>query len=358
MTGHLEWLRSLSPWPEDGFGLERMHALLAALGEPQRDLAAVHVVGTNGKSTATRTIARALRREGLRVGAYTSPHVESWAERIQLDDADVDLERALGAVREAGAALGATQFETLTAAALLCFEDAATDAVVIEAGLGGRFDATNVLEAVRVVVLTNVSLEHTDVLGETRQAIAAEKLAVIRPGCVAVLGEAEWEGAAREAGASRVLVASTLPALAGAAAEAFLGRPLRGPVEAASLPGRFERRQGEIRDGAHTEDGVAWLRERLPAVEHTVVASILRDKDVAAMLHALSAVGSRFVATASSNPRALPAEELGVLARDAFDEVHVEPDPVAAVALAHRLGEPVLVTGSLYLLAELSERGA
>src|SRR3954453_19789951 len=180
MPSHVEWLESLSPWPEE-FGLGRMRAVLAELGEPQGRFRAMHVVGTNGKSTATRRAAAFLEREGLAVGASTSPHVTGWSERIQVEGADADLEHALERVRPAAERVGATQFEVLTAAALAEFAAAEVEAAVVEAGLGGRLDATNVLEA-GVVVLTNVALDHTEVLGETRAAIAGEKLAVVSPG--------------------------------------------------------------------------------------------------------------------------------------------------------------------------------
>ena len=195
MHSHIDWLESLSPWPEE-FGLGRMRALLAELVEPQRAYPAIHVVGTNGKSTATRRAAAFLAREGLSVGAYTSPHVSGWAERIQVDGEDADLEGALARVREPAERLGATQFEILTAAALGEFAAAEVDVAVVEAGLGGRLDATNVLDA-QVVVLTNVALDHVDVLGATREAIAAEKLAVVSSGATVVLGEPEWLSLAR-----------------------------------------------------------------------------------------------------------------------------------------------------------------
>ena len=177
MPSAVEWVASLSPWPAE-FGLGRMRDLLAELGEPQQAYPAIHVVGTNGKSTATRRAAAFLQREGLSVGAYTSPHVSGWGERIQIDGKDADFEAALGRVRDAAERVGATQFETLTAAALAEFADARVDVAVIEAGLGGRLDATNVFDA-RIVALTNVSLDHTDVLGDTREQIAREKLSVV-----------------------------------------------------------------------------------------------------------------------------------------------------------------------------------
>ena len=137
---------------------------------------------------------------------YLSPHVRSWAERVRIDGAEAGLEPVLAAVRPAAERLEATQFEVLTAAAFVAFREAGVEAAVVEAGLGGRHDATNVLDATRVVVLTNVSLEHTEVLGATREAIAREKLAVVHPGSTVVLGEGEWEDEAHAAGAGRVLV--------------------------------------------------------------------------------------------------------------------------------------------------------
>ncbi|HUP32069.1 MAG TPA: hypothetical protein VM184_03485, partial [Gaiellaceae bacterium] len=156
----VEWLDAMSPWPRDGFGLERMRVLLDALGNPQEDYPAIHVVGTNGKSTATVTIEQLLLSEGLDVGATISPHIASWSERIRIDGEDADFERAVARVREQALRLEATQFEIVTAAALTAFAEAGVDVAVVEAGLGGRFDATNVLRT-RVVLLTNVGLEHT-----------------------------------------------------------------------------------------------------------------------------------------------------------------------------------------------------
>ena len=352
---NVSWLEGLSPWPREGFGLDRMRALLESLGSPQSGLPAVHVVGTNGKSTTTRMVESLLLANGRRAGAYLSPHVRSWAERIRVDGAEADLPAALAVVRPPAERLDATQFEALTAAAFVAFRAAGVEAAAVEAGLGGRHDATNVLDATRVVVLTNVSLEHTEVLGTTREAIAAEKLAVIRPGCTVVLGESEWEAAAVAAGAGRVVVAEDgSAALAAEAARAFLGMDVDvAALEDVRLPGRLERRPGEVRDGAHNPEGVRWLVERLRPGNYTVVASILADKDVDLMLERLSALGDRFVATVSSNARALSADALADRARRWFATVEARDDPGEALVLAHGLGEPVLVTGSLYLLADL-----
>jgi dihydrofolate synthase/folylpolyglutamate synthase len=354
------WLESLSPWPEE-FGLTHMEQLLSALGDPQRSFPAIHVLGTNGKTTTVRLIEELLSGEGLAVGAYTSPHVLGWAERIRVRGAEVDLERSLERVRGAAEQAGATQFEVLTAAALAEFAAQEVDVAVVEAGLGGRLDATNVLGA-RVVVLTNVGLEHTEVLGDTRELIAAEKLAVTPPGATVILGEPEWEEAARAAGAeSAVFAGSTNLALALAAAETFLGRQVDpAPAEDLGIPGRLEHVSEEpleIWDGAHNLAGVGWLLGRLPSRRYVVVASILEDKDADGMLAALSPLGDMFVATASGNLRAIPPNELAERAREFFSEVTAVAAPDRAVSFAREVAGDdgaVLVTGSLYLLADLA----
>jgi dihydrofolate synthase/folylpolyglutamate synthase len=351
MVANAEWLDSLSPWPREGFGLERMRELLAALGDPQTAYPAVHVVGTNGKSTAAVTIEQLLLSDGLSVGTTISPHVVSWSERIRLDGEEADFELAVGRVRPAAERIGATQFEIVTAAALAAFADARVDVAVVEAGLGGRLDATNVLRA-RVVLLTNVGLEHTDVLGSTLEGIAREKLAVAAENSVVVLPDGTYAH----------LVSGREAKIGGAreAAEAFAGHTIDAEVEV-SLPGRLERRDAEIRDGAHNPDGVRYLVERLlgsggDAQDYTIVLSVLGDKDVRGILRELRRVASRLVATRSSSPRALPPTDLAELARQHFEHVEVVDDPGIALGRAHALGEPVLVTGSLYLLGDLAQR--
>jgi dihydrofolate synthase/folylpolyglutamate synthase len=332
----IAWLETMSPWPADGFGTERMVELLHLLGDPQRSFEAVHVVGTKGKSTAARRIAATI---GGR--AYTSPHVAGWHERLQTDPAG--LERALARVREPAEALGATQFEVLTAAAFADFAADGVERVAVEAGLGGRHDATNVLAA-PVVLLTNVGLEHTEILGATRELIAAEKLAVAHPDGAVVLPDDEFAylvpgrdirfGGAREA------------------ASALLGRDVE--LAEATLPGRFEVRGDEIRDGAHTPEAVDWLSARLPGRGgYVVVCSLLADKDVDAILERLARVGRTLIATTSSNPRALPAVEVAARAASWFGAVEAVDDPREALRRARALGGPRLVTGSLYLLADL-----
>jgi dihydrofolate synthase/folylpolyglutamate synthase len=353
------------------FGLDRMRRLLRALGAPQDRFASVHVVGSNGKSSTTRMIAALLAAHGLRTGSYLSPHLVSFTERVRVDGQDVGPQpfaAAVAAARGAAAAVDAgldagdhvTQFEALTAAAFVVLGEAQLDAAVIEAGLGGRWDATNVI-ASRVQVLTNVGLEHTRWLGPTIAAIAAEKLDVVREGATLVVGPAlhpealavaERVAAERRA---RLVVAPAAPpdglrlraagtfqrtnfALACAAAAAFLGRPLdpAAVADAAAstlVPGRFEtvgERPLTILDGAHNPAGfaalAASLREVLGERRLVAVVSILDDKDAAAMLGELLPLCAEAIATANANPRTLPPGTLQSLAAQ-LDRpiVRVEP---------------------------------
>jgi dihydrofolate synthase/folylpolyglutamate synthase len=327
-----------------------MRALVQRVGHPQRRYPAIHVVGTNGKSTATRTIAALLRAEGRRAGAYTSPHVSGWAERIWVDGAEADFERAVARIRADAEAVGATQFEALTAAALVAFAEQGVDVAVLEAGLGGRLDATNVVDA-EVVLLTNVSLEHTEVLGETTDQIAQEKLAVAHSARVVVLPDNSYAEIAAQCAPNSAEIVTGGPH---AAVEAFLGHPVE-PNATAQLPGRLEWRGRELWDGAHTPAGTAWLRAQTNEKFDVVVASILSDKAVDAMLEQLAELAPRLIATQATNPRALPAQELAARAATYFTSVRIEPNPREALARARESTRGgILVTGSLYLLADLS----
>ena len=272
--------------------------------------------------------------------------MSGWGERIQVGAQGADIERALERVRPAADALGATQFEVLTAAALLEFSESEVDVAVVEAGLGGRLDATNVIDA-GIVLLTNVDLEHTEVLGETREQIAKEKLAVAHAARVVVTSDNRY---------TELIPGQAEHVIGGpqAAAAAFLGRPVEGNVDV-DLPGRFERRGEEVWDGAHTPAAVDWLLERLPASDYTLCVSVLADKDVDAILGRLARAGSHLIATRSTNERALPAEELARRAEPHFAQVEAVAEPHAAYRRARELGPRVLVTGSLYLLADLNE---
>ncbi len=343
-------------------GLERMHALLEQFHHPERRFRSLHVVGTNGKTSVSRMAEALLLAEGMSVGTYTSPHVTDWPERIRVNGADIrDFVGAVERVRPAAEEVGASQFEVLTVAALVAFAEAGVDVAVVEAGLGGRLDATNVVGA-EVVVLTNVALEHVEHLGRSREEIAREKLAVVHPGAAVVLTEPEWEGLARERGAPRVLVVSPANvAVAHAAAQELLGRPLdASAADDVFVPGRLEERGErplEIWDGAHNTAGVAYLLTRLPRRDWVLVLSILADKDAERMLAAFSPLGRRLVATTSGYSRALAPDELARRARPFFQRIEVVVDPLEARARGREAAGhdgALLVSGSLYLVAALA----
>jgi len=383
------------------FGLDRMRRMMTVLDSPQLSFGSIHVVGSNGKSSTTRMMAAILRRHGLRVGAYLSPHLVSFGERIMVDESPLEPAQFASAIQRAARAAElvdrslpdderVTQFELLTAAAYSEFAARGVELAVIEAGLGGRYDATNVIPS-RVQALTTVGLEHTRWLGPTITDIAGEKLDVVQPSGTLTLGyglhpeaEALARSVARERGA-RLVQAPAEPdvtvgapgafqrrnfALAECAAAAYLGGLDQAAVAAAAaeirIPGRLEvvgRRPLTVLDGAHNAEGMQALVESLPELmgpkEPPIVAvlSILADKDAAGMLAALLPACQAVVLTSSPNPRALPPATLQSLTGQlGGPAAEIVPDPGAALARAQELasGEGVvLATGSLYLVAEL-----
>jgi dihydrofolate synthase / folylpolyglutamate synthase len=374
------------------FGLDRMRRLMTVLGTPQERFRSIHVVGTNGKSSTARMASAILERHGVRTGTYLSPHLVSFTERIRIAERDVEPERFAAAVERAARAAEkvdrtlegddrVTQFEALTAAAYSELAQSGVQVAVVEAGLGGRYDATNVIPS-EVQVLTNVGLEHTRWLGPTIRDIASEKLAVVRPGSTLIIGPDLHPDAlalARETPAARVVVAHESDvvtaargafqrrnfALARAAAEALLGtlddEAVRAAAASTLVPGRFElvdRDPETVIDGAHNPAALTEsLEEWLDGRELVVVLSVLDDKDAAAMLQALIPHARHIVCTTNANPRALPPATLQSLARQlGFTNVSSERDPRAAVAAARSLAGPggaVLATGSIYLIADL-----
>ncbi len=281
------------------FGLDRMRRLMTALHHPERAFDSIHVVGTNGKSSTVRMIAAILAEHGVRTGSYLSPHLTSFVERIRIDDADLEPAAFAAAVTRAARAAElvnrslddddrVTQFEALTAAAYSELARNEVEVAVVEAGLGGRYDATNVIPS-KVQVLTSVGLEHTRWLGPTVTDIAGEKLDVVQPGATLVLGPGLHPDAVAQAEAvaaqrsARIIHAPSDPgvpvgarglfqrrnfALARVAAEAYLGELDGAAVAAAAarvrIPGRLQVIDHDpltLLDGAHNPDGIAALAE-------------------------------------------------------------------------------------------------
>ncbi len=386
------------------FGLDRMRRLMTVLGLPQRRFESIHVVGTNGKSSTVRFTAAILARHGVRTGSYTSPHLRSFRERVEVGEAPVSEQDFAAAVEQAAHAAAlvdrtagpddvVTQFEALTAAAYHELARQEVEVAVVEAGLGGRYDATNVIPS-RVQVLTGIDLEHTRWLGPRIEDIAEEKLAVVREGATLVappdLDPAAAAVAERVAGERRARLVLAPPAdhadidlraaggfqqanfaLAAAAAEAFLGRAL--DPAAVTAAGRETRVAGRmdvvgqdpltIYDGAHNPSGVEALAASLDDVlegrrPRVAVIGVLEDKDAAAMLRALLPRFEHVVFTRLANPRALSPATLVSLAEKLAPGVPAETaaDPRAAVERARELAGPggaVLATGSIYLIADL-----
>jgi dihydrofolate synthase / folylpolyglutamate synthase len=398
-------------------GLDRMWKLTTALGLPQRRFASVHVVGTNGKSSVTRMVAALLEAHGVPSGACLSPHADRWTERTLIRGEEVAPEAWAEAVAQVATAAegvnrtldeddAVTEFEAATAATFVALARARVKAAAIEAGLGGRLDATNTIPS-RVTVLTSIGLDHTEWLGETELEIAAEKLAVLKDQSTLVLGRVSApvrelaERVAGERGAELIVapedpgpeveVAATGPfqrrnfALATAAAEAFLGAldPERVAAVAAGLlvPGRLELIADSpptYVDAAHNPDGAAALAEALPtlAAGRPIVAclAMLADKDAPAMIAALAPVLHSTVCTeippealaghGRPGARSRPARELADLCQahglEAIAEPRLEPALRRATELACGTFAGVLVvTGSHYLIAPArAARGA
>ena len=393
--------------------LDRVRRLAELMGEPQHAYPVIHITGTNGKGSVARMVTALLTARGLNVGTYTSPHLERVNERIAWGGepiSDVDLAGAIGAVADLEPLLDSppTHFEILTAAAFRWFADVAVDVAVVEVGLGGRWDATNIADA-QVAVVTNISLDHAETIGPTVADIAREKAGIVKPGSTLVVAETDpalleifeaagadetWVrdaqfrcGANRLAHEGRVVDLVTpgatyegvyLPvhgpfqgdnaAIALAAAEAFFGAPLAPEVVTEAfaglrLPGRLEvvsRHPLCILDGAHNPAGAvaatAAVQEAFgPATTGRIlVIGVLQGRDPDEMLRAFDAGGARLVVTCPPpSPRALPASTLAEAAR-ALDVAAEETTSVAeAVATALALAGPedlVHVTGSLYVV--------
>lgn len=399
----------------EGLSLGRMRALVGALGDPQADVPVIHVTGTNGKGSTVRMIARILAVQGLSVGTYTSPHLERLNERLVWDGRpvpDEDLAALIGDVALAESTLAPglgppSYFEILTAAAFRWFADLAVDAAVVEVGLLGRWDATNVADG-RVAVITNIGRDHTDGAEGWREAIAREKSGIVKPGATLVLGETEpaLQPLFDAAGAAEVwrrdeafgcvtnqlavggrVVDLRTPgaaydqvfvpahgahqgdnaAVAVASAEAFLGRSASAEVvdeafAGLELAGRFEivgHGPLVVLDGAHNPDGARTLRATLDEGFSTsgrrrFVVGLLGGRDPHEMLAALGVTHrDELVAVTPASPRAVPAREFAAVAHGmGLDSRAVETveEALASVLAGAGLDDVVVVAGSLYVV--------
>jgi dihydrofolate synthase/folylpolyglutamate synthase len=393
------------------FGLERTRALLAHIGHPERRYPSLHIAGTNGKGSSVATIAALLSAKGHRVATYTSPHLVDFRERmvvagvpIPADDVVAFVTRYTPLVEE----IGASFFEATTVMAFDYFARAGAGVAVIEAGLGGRLDSTNVLEPL-VAGVTSIGLDHTEFLGSTLDEIAYEKAGIFKAGVPAVIGEPDPRIRAvladhgRRAGASSVHIApeevrmervdvdgrGTTCELTWRGEHAVLRTPLAGRHQAANLafalvmldaagppfavsldhaarhlvdvriPGRFQRLGRYIFDVAHNPAGAAVVAQTIRAVAPpepiTVVLCVLRDKDWREMIRTLAQVASRFVLTMAPTAPASRAWDLDEVLEFAVGE-RIDARAVAdfdgALSLARANGGTVLVTGSFHTVGD------
>jgi len=399
----------LSRWPETRLdpSLERIRGLVDLLGEPQRGYPVIHLTGTNGKSSTSRMIDALLRALGLRTGRYTSPHLQSMTERISLDGEPLSEEQFVAAYGDVAAYLEVVDrsgahpvsfFEALTAMAFAAFADAPVDVAIVEVGMGGSWDATNVADA-QVAVVTPVAIDHAAYLGDDPVDIATEKAGIVKSGTIGVLAQQSADVAevlltrAAEVGASVVRegvefgvesrVASVggqvvavrglariydeilLPlhgehqahnaAAAIAAVEAFIGGgaeldtdAVREAFATVTSPGRLEvarRSPTFVLDGAHNPHGAsasaAAMQEAFAFSPLIGVVGVMADKDVEQMLAAFEPVMAEIVCTQASTARAMPAEEVGEAAEGVFgqDRVHVAARLDDALDVAAGLAE-------------------
>ncbi len=374
-------------------GLDPMRRLLGALGWEPGGTRFLHVAGTNGKGSVCAMLDAVLRASGRRAGLFTSPHLVSFRERIRLDGGmipEADVSEGLSRLRTLTAdwEQPPTFFELTTALALDWFRQRGAEVVVLETGLGGRLDATNVLERPAACVLTSIGMDHTGYLGDTLTAIAGEKAGILKPGVPAVSGPQQPEAGevlsrrAGEVGAPLRFVTEPIPpqwrislvgshqrtnaalalAALGAAGLSVGEADARRGLETVDWPGRFQRCEGgrTILDGGHNPAAAArlattWQEEFGADARATVVLGLLRDKDAAGIVRALAPVAARFVAVpVRTSPRTVTAEELQATLSETVPNVPVETaaDLPGALGLARAHGERTLVTGSLFLVGE------
>ena len=395
-------------------GLERMADLMERLRNPQDRVPTVHIAGTNGKGSTSTMISNILIEAGYRTGLFTSPYVCDFMERIQFGGEPGDhalFARVMTRLAEIAAPMDdpPTEFEMVTAAAFEMYWELGCDAAVIETGLGGLLDCTNLLRSPRVCVLTSISMDHMDILGDTLEQIAAQKCGIMKPGVPVVASGGQdhramavIERSSREKGCALLLPAeqpevlesglfgstfrfegrtyrtampgrhqvtnavSAILAARELSRQGFAIRPehiVRG-IERTVLPARIEvlRRDPLILlDGAHNEDGVRrladTLREDLPGQKLIFVTGMMADKEYEKAIDLISGLAAHIVTCTPDNPRALPAEELAACARRHGMTASAVTDPIDACREGMRLAEgqglPLIVNGSLYLAGDV-----
>lgn len=422
MTGALQRIHSFERFGII-LGLERMERLMELLGRPGDGINYIHVAGTNGKGSVCRFIYEALRAEGYETGLYTSPFIRVFNERIEFDGryiSDEDLEICADEVLRAADSMVAegfdspTEFEIVTAIAFVYFSKKKADYVVLEVGLGGRGDSTNIIKKPLISIITSISFDHMDRLGDTLEKIAGEKAGIIKRGAPVVSNVAAESAAAvimkaaHEAGAelydvsgyecrnvrktresyvfdadicgteyddieitmigehqmqNAMTALAALDVLRSSGAAVVSGDAVRTGFKRARQPGRFEILRKDpyfIIDGAHNEAGAEALENTMKAhfsgKKTLMVTGVLADKDVDAILRHFYGIADDFIATEPENERKLTAGELENAIISAGKSCEAVPDPIKAYQRALELSgkyDVILFAGSLYLLGKI-----
>lgn len=408
----LEYIDGVS-WLGSKPGLERVRELLSRIGDPQKKLKFIHIAGTNGKGSCAAMTASVLKACGFRTGLFISPYLYRFNERMQINGRDIENEALADIVTRIrphadGMEQHPTEFEMMTAAAMLWYAEEKCDVVVLEVGLGGRLDATNVIDCPECAVIMNIGLDHTAYLGDTVELIAAEKGGIIKPGCDCVLYQQSEgvekvirgicdERGARLHTADFSAISCEFDSLEGQVfsykgepyAIALLGgnqlnnaavvleivSVLRGKgwkldasdvehgLYAASWPGRFEVISDEpyfVADGGHNpqcaESVAANVERYFPGVRRVFLVGILADKDYEQVMDILAKSADEFVCVTPNSPRALKAEELAETLKKYGKPVRAVGDIADGVDAARQAAGAdgmVCATGSLYMIGEI-----
>jgi dihydrofolate synthase/folylpolyglutamate synthase len=410
----LEYIHGVS-WTFCKPGLERIDELCAALGHPERELRFVHVAGTNGKGSFSSMLSSVLVEEGYKVGLYTSPYIKVFNERMQMNGENIandELIRLTEKIRPIadGMTDKPTEFELITAIAFEFFKDNGCDVVVLEAGMGGRLDSTNVIENSLLSVITGIALDHTAFLGDTVAKIAAEKAGIIKKGCPVLFGGTDLEamqiikdkaieqgsefyvteyerlalkqtsldGSIFDFGEHKDMQISLLGTYQPRNASSVISavdilrdggleiseNALKVGLKSAKWPARFEilsRDPLVIFDGAHNPQGIAAAVESIKLYfgdkKVYILTGVLRDKDYGAIARDLSSVASRAFTLTPDNPRALSAAEYAQVLNEAGIESSacdsIKSAFERAKAAAKKDGVPLVCLGSLYVYSSL-----
>ena len=325
-------------------GLTRIMNLLETMGNPQNDIKIIHIAGTNGKGTVAKTINNALIDSGNKVGLFSSPWIDDYREQIQINNEFIS-EEDFASYVDKYKDNDCTEFEFLTAIMYKYFADSKVDYAVIECGMGGKGDSTNV-EQSNISVITSISLDHTAFLGDTVEKIAEEKSGILRKNFTCVLYPNPDVDAVNEHGNFKKNNLATANAVL-----ELLGVPT--VEQCAELPARQEYIGSVMLDGAHNKNGAQALEPYLPIGKVTAVIGMMKDKDVDGYLSIIAPRLNRIITTTPDNPRSMPAEELKQLAQKYCNDVVAVDSSNEAVTLAKQDENFKLVCGSFYLAREV-----